>query len=385
MVREETCILGADINKNRGVLSSLTSLRFFAALAVLIHHTAGICENLYLFNLVGQVGWLGVSFFFVLSGFVLMWSFDRKISPSVYILRRLTRIYPLHIVCLLVSLCFFLLTGFPIGGYIGTIPGTIANFLLIQDWVPGHPNIRQAWNGVSWTLSCEFFFYILAPFVFQILIRSAIFKQILIAVITWSIFVFIVIISKSKGWNSVIDFFQMYPVPRAYEFFLGAIGAQWIKAGGKSGSKMLSIIVMVVPNFVYCTFIPEASRCSELMILIFIPGVFLFIVAIAGKDNDGIKCWMQRALLVHLGDASFSLYMIHALLLGVFSIIINLYITKEFFSSIYLETLFVVLFVFVSVTLSLLVHRYLEFPTRQILLRFLKQKEPIVISTVTQE
>jgi peptidoglycan/LPS O-acetylase OafA/YrhL len=88
-----------------------------------------------------------------------MWSFDETLTPSIYILRRLARIYPLHLVCLLISLYFFVVSGIPIGGYIGTVPGTIANFFLMQDWVPGHPNIRQAWNGVSWTLSCELFLY----------------------------------------------------------------------------------------------------------------------------------------------------------------------------------------------------------------------------------
>ena len=54
-------------------LPSLTSCRFFAALAVVLHHS-GATGSAY--EAVGKAGWMGVSFFFALSGFVLMWSFD---------------------------------------------------------------------------------------------------------------------------------------------------------------------------------------------------------------------------------------------------------------------------------------------------------------------
>ena len=55
----------------------------------------------------------------------------------------------------------------PIGGYLGTGFGTLLNALLLHDLTVGQPEVRQAWNGVSWSLSCEFCFYLAAPFLFR--------------------------------------------------------------------------------------------------------------------------------------------------------------------------------------------------------------------------
>ena len=78
-------------------LEGLTSLRFFAALAVVIHHTRNAWANTVVTDYIGQVGWLGVSFFFILSGFVLMWSYKPSLSFRDFIIRRLIRIWPLHL------------------------------------------------------------------------------------------------------------------------------------------------------------------------------------------------------------------------------------------------------------------------------------------------
>src|ERR1700722_19277002 len=114
-------------------LDSLTSMRFVAALFVAVHHTRNTWAHAAPVEAIGQVGWLGVSYFFILSGFVLMWGFDPALPKSSFIWKRLVRIYPLHFVCLVASLAAFALFGRSPGGYIGTVPGTIANFLLIHD------------------------------------------------------------------------------------------------------------------------------------------------------------------------------------------------------------------------------------------------------------
>ena len=78
-------------------LPELTSLRFFAALAVVLHHVAEVNGQSPFMALCDAFGWLGVTFFFVLSGFVLMWAFDPQITAAQFLIRRLTRVYPLHL------------------------------------------------------------------------------------------------------------------------------------------------------------------------------------------------------------------------------------------------------------------------------------------------
>jgi peptidoglycan/LPS O-acetylase OafA/YrhL len=361
------------MNKTRTLLTSLTSLRFFAALCVVVHHAAAISGNISLVSLLERLGWLGVSFFFILSGFVLVWSFDESVHPTTYILRRLTRIYPLHFVCLCASLAYFVYTGSALGGYVGTDLGTVANFLLIQDWIPGHPNIRQAWNGVSWTLSCEFFFYLLAPICFPVFLKIDRFKYIEWVVFIWLVLVAFSVVAQAKSWNAVLDFYLYHPLPRAMEFFLGALGARWMKAGFRFKSVIASLFLMIMPVLIYCACVTETLECPMLMNLLFIPGAFLLILSTAGREYDGRKSWLQRDFFVRLGDASFALYMTHALLLGLYARLIRCYFKNYFYSSLSREVALTLLYLVAATVLSLVVHLFFEVPARKNFLHVLSR------------
>ena len=94
-------------SRSPAILLSLTSLRAIAALSVVIHHTGGSWAHLTPVRWIAEVGWLGVSCFFILSGFVLMWGYDPATPASRFLLRRLFRIYPMHLLGLAVALLFF--------------------------------------------------------------------------------------------------------------------------------------------------------------------------------------------------------------------------------------------------------------------------------------
>ncbi len=369
------------MHKRKTLLTSLTSLRFFAALCVVLHHAATIGGNLALVGLMERLGWLGVSFFFILSGFVLMWTFDETIAPATYVLRRLARIYPLHFICLCASLAYFIYTGSALGGYVGTGPGTAANFLLIHDWIPGHPNIRQAWNGVSWTLSCEFFFYLLAPFCFPFFLKIDRFKYLGLVVFTWLALVAFSVAAQAKHWNAALDFYLYHPLPRAPEFFLGALGARWIKAGFRFQSVMASLLLMILPVLIYCACVAEASECPALMNLLFVPGAFLLILSTAGRDYDGMKSSLRRHFFVRLGDASFALYITHALLLGLYARLITSYFRNYFYSSLSREIALTVLYLVAAVVLSLMVHLSFELPARKTALYLLGSRKTKIASS----
>jgi peptidoglycan/LPS O-acetylase OafA/YrhL len=352
-------------------LTALTSLCFFAALFVVIHHIAEAGNKIYLIQVIGQFGWLGVSFFFILSGFVLMWSFDSRMTPSKYILRRLSRIYPLHFVCLTICLLLFFKTGHVFGGYPGSIAGTLANFLLVHDWIPGHPNIRQAWNGVSWTLSCEFFFYLIAPFCFPTLARIGWGKAAWVVAAAWLGFLALLVAANAEHRQNFLDLCFYNPLSRSGEFILGAIGAQWLKTGLRFTSPLGAVVLMTVPILLYCDYVPEPFQCSNVIDMLFIPGAFLLIIAIAGNQTDGLTSWLNRRMFVLLGDSSFALYMIHAIILGIFTVYAKKYFSSTFYQSTQFELFFVSFFCAVTVLFSILVHLKFELPTRDKLLKIL--------------
>src|SRR5882672_10730014 len=153
-------------------LHALTSLRFFAALHVLIFH-------LYAMNIAGGYGWyhklatigyVGVSFFFVLSGFILVYTYaDRPLNVRSFWQARFARIYPAYLFSLLLTAPGFFYVSIalknmdiPFFSYFKThlLQCSLVVPVLLQAWVPG---AALAWNPPAWSLSVEAFFYLMFP------------------------------------------------------------------------------------------------------------------------------------------------------------------------------------------------------------------------------
>ncbi len=176
-----------------------------------------------------------------------MWNVSPATAKTIFIWKRLARIYPLHFLTLLISLISFAIFSQPLAGYVGTFPGTVANFLLLHDWLPLHPEVRQAWNGVSWTLSCEFFFYLLAPFIFPLMLRASAEWTFLSITAILACLLLVAICAAHEGWGAVLDFLFYHPLPRLAEFLLGASGAMLMRKGWTFKSVPLSLVAMIAP------------------------------------------------------------------------------------------------------------------------------------------
>ena len=132
-------------------LAILDLLRFVAAIFVLLYH-----YHYYFLKETGnnifspfKFGYLGVNFFFMLSGFVIMAS-AKNTGAFKFALLRALRLYPAFIVCLILTLCVLSLTG----NALPSITSIILNGLIVNDYF-NVPNI----DGVYWTLQAELKFY----------------------------------------------------------------------------------------------------------------------------------------------------------------------------------------------------------------------------------
>lgn len=142
------------------VLHALTGLRFLAAFAVFMHHVSGRfgieTERMWL-------GALGVSFFFVLSGFILTYVYTGKLKREnlvKFYFTRWARIWPLHIATMLLFLT--LVGGWKYFFQGAGISKAICNIFLLQSWIPLKAYVFSI-NGVSWSISTEMFFYAMFP------------------------------------------------------------------------------------------------------------------------------------------------------------------------------------------------------------------------------
>lgn len=347
-------------------LPSLTSMRIFAALFVALHHVRGTWGHFPLIRWMGQIGWLGVTYFFILSGFVLMWSFNPVQAKTQFILRRLIRIYPLHALCLFLGLLIYLTFHQLLAGYSVGFWATVANLFLIQDWIPGRIEMRHAWNAPAWSLSAEFFFYLLAPFLFPLMLQPNWMKrQLRFLAVMWGALLSLCLVALQKHWSQMLDYLDYSPLLCLFPFALGASGALLLRSGWRFRSRGLAIAMTFVPIIVYSLLTPDTDdyRRNPAMIQLFIPGAFLLIMAVASGDIEGKKSWLCNPRLVLFGDASFAFYMIHALWLGFF------YYSQKAYFALADETPFwgeiaTLGYLATAIFAALAVHRWFEQPVR---------------------
>src|ERR1700747_3770579 len=147
-------------------LHSITSLRFFAALHVVLFHmrVIGILSGgPWWYQNFASIGYVGVNFFFVLSGFILVYTYEGpELNARNFWWARFARIYPAYLLSLIVAAPFFLfaLRHLDLPFYAWTKQHTFwactLTLSLLQAWAP---EAALTWNSVCWSLSVEAFFY----------------------------------------------------------------------------------------------------------------------------------------------------------------------------------------------------------------------------------
>jgi peptidoglycan/LPS O-acetylase OafA/YrhL len=152
-------------------LPKLTSLRFFAAFWVLGFHAIPRRGPVDAWTAFWNRGWIGVTFFFVLSGFILTYTYGREASrldARRFWVARFARVYPLYLFAMLFAVPQ-LLHFLRVAGESGTPldPGHVAGVVMtslamLQSWFG---QLVCVWNCPSWSLSDEAFFYALFPLV----------------------------------------------------------------------------------------------------------------------------------------------------------------------------------------------------------------------------
>jgi peptidoglycan/LPS O-acetylase OafA/YrhL len=137
---------------------------------VVIHHYG---YNLFPFCYAQKIfhsGNLAVSYFFVLSGFVLYISYHgRQIAYADFLRRRLGRIAPVY----WLALALFLVVSFTLGQYVFTanlLKQILYSALFIQAWFPAY---ALCLNSPAWTISVEMLFYLSFPLLLMMQQRSA--------------------------------------------------------------------------------------------------------------------------------------------------------------------------------------------------------------------
>jgi peptidoglycan/LPS O-acetylase OafA/YrhL len=299
----------------RTQLNSLTGLRFFAAIAVVFYHLhlyfPAVSDSLAIFS----YGYTGVSFFFILSGFVLTWSHRPGVGTGRFYWNRVARIWPLHVLTMVVSMWVPMLgTSSPPSW--SAVPFVLT---LTQAWIPGS-GFLSAFNGVSWSLSCEAFFYLLFPLLF---LRLRGHQH--LAGVAGTVFAALIIIGTGLSLYTSIPLANFLlgtmPLYRLGEFVLGICLALMMKRGWRPSISLLVAIgltaLLAVGLLVISAMFTGKSGAVPVIYANFImmPGFLALIAAAASRDISGKKSALSSKNLVRLGQWSFALYLVHELVI----------------------------------------------------------------------
>jgi peptidoglycan/LPS O-acetylase OafA/YrhL len=304
-------------------LNSLTGLRFVAAALVFVYH--GSLEFVFSDQKVqsgyladaGTTGFVGVSFFFILSGFVLTWSARPGERATSFWRRRVFKIVPNYLVTFVAALVLLAWIG-----QAGGVSQAVTNLFFLQSWVPNISYLGSV-NDVSWTLSVEAFFYLGFPLLILLVNRirenrlwywaGATVVGVLLAPVAAYAFLpsqphFI----WGPGSLTQIWFVYYFPAVRAFEFVLGVLLARIVRSGRwVQWYGLLPATFVAVVGYVVSLHVPFLFRFAAATAI----PLALLIPAAATADIAGRRTVLSSRVMVRLGEISFAFYLVHHLVI----------------------------------------------------------------------
>lgn len=333
------------------MINSLTSLRFIFALMVFFSHLSflkteeGSISN-WIFKYIFSEGALGVSFFFVLSGFILSHRYKNKFvhnkqSKRLFYIGRISRIFPLHVICLIISIP--LVIHLYNGSIINLVSKGVLNLSLIQSFIP-LKSVYFSFNAPSWSLSDELFFYLLFPFLITVIYPIKIRKNIIITLTVTAFLTLLLFIIPQKFRHQL---FYVNPIFRLYDFIMGILlyrFYEYIKSKQiKSGTRFE--LISIASFFILFLFHNQAPAFIINSLYYMIP-ICLIILSIS-LERGKISYYLRNKIFINLGEISFAFYMFHQLVIRYYlKLTLHPLLYNYFFDSI--------LILLISITISYL-------------------------------
>ncbi|MFD1696609.1 acyltransferase family protein [Roseibium aestuarii] len=293
-------------------LLSLESLRGLAALSVaLFHFDVGSHLN----STLTARAWMMVDLFFVLSGFVIALTYRDKIlrlpDLAVFQWKRFKRLYPLHVTMLLIFLGIEVLKW--VVGHLNIAQANnppfssndlgsfVQNLLLIQAWV----SPQMTWNFPSWSISAEFYTYLIFGIFFLIAKRSL---GLLLPLLAVTIIASGLALAGQFGTD-----INLFPFRCLYAFGIGVVGqilfARYALAGTLRTSTTAAVMLIATVLLVTLGTTAFGSPAFPAIPLVFCA----LILSLAATCEDAVVIRIASLRpLVHLGTISYGVYMIHA-------------------------------------------------------------------------
>jgi peptidoglycan/LPS O-acetylase OafA/YrhL len=242
-----------------------------------------------------------LSVFFVLSGFVLAYTYTGQMGAKGSIRRfaeaRFARIYPLYVLSLVLSYPFRRPDALRMLVCLG----------MVQAWNPLRPDLYEAWNFTAWTLSVEMFFYLIFPFM---LVRLTHLR------LRWlhglmALLLFIMVFAHTSAYSAdltgawLIAIAKWTPLPlwRLPEFMLGVVLGLMFLRSPKRPARRWALYSAIAAALLMLAYI-HGQWASLLMIP---DAVIVYELA---HEGSAVGRFLSTKLLLLLGGASYAMYLL---------------------------------------------------------------------------
>lgn len=304
-------------------INSLQGLRAIAFATVFLGHS----------GIFGLLTGMGVSIFFVLSGFLMVYNYMFRELPHgikesfLFASSKIKKLYPLHLVMMIPMLGLALIgtvkSGSPLIELVNMLPKIASNVLLIQAWIPVR-DYYFGFNGVAWYLSVTLFLYFCFPLIMKTLKRIKN-KIAIIAIISAAL-----VIQLLAGYLLDLPAFSfintnwftyIFPLYRLGDFLVGCCAGYYFITQDKSTFSIikssileaLAILVLAGSCIIsgFCS-VPEGLNLS----FKYLPGAVFLVFALA-QGNGIIAKILSCKPIVRIGNISGYMYLIHQVVLNV--------------------------------------------------------------------
>jgi peptidoglycan/LPS O-acetylase OafA/YrhL len=339
-------------------IEQLTFTRFIAAIAIVIFHygNGSFLFNNTLVSFIFKQANIGVSYFFILSGFVMIIAYhnNKTINFWTYLKNRFARVYPVYFLAILLTLVIYMFKDI-------TLIDLFLNILMLQAWIPGK---ALTVNFPGWSLSVELFFYIAFPILFNYFYKNGYKKSIAYSILfIWllSQFIFNLLVTNSSFIVSPFSKSDVYYSPLLHfnEFLIGNLAGLFFinKLKMKTGNYSIYIILLIIILILFLKFPFGLEYHNGFLSLVFVPLIILISLN-RGKLND----ILNGKLFIFLGEISFGIYILQR---PVWKLISN-HALEKYIGLDKVEDFTLIFFIrfFILILISSLSFTYFETPVR---------------------
>ncbi len=328
---------------------NIQGLRGLAVLMVVFEHMNTIekkySQSDYILPVFFEIGGFGIDLFFLISGFIMVavtrGSFRSKVGIQKFIYHRITRIYPLYWVYTFIVLFVWLIFPHMVNNSQGNQVNIFASILLAPQSLS--PLVMQ-----GWTLIHEVYFYLIFS-IFLFFPKN----KFLFGLFVWAVIVFI---GNFLSYNN--PFSSVYFSPLTFEFIAGClIGKLYFSRELKGDPTLIALMALIFWLVSYFLYGIEGGWSR-----VFIFGAPASLALYSALLYEKRYTIVAPKWLCKIGDASYSIYLSHILVLSAVGVIWRLSSADE-----YLNNMVMLLIMFVSVIfVGYFSFRFIERPVLKI-------------------